>query len=89
MKSFLRSVRSVVDLRWPSGPSSLVSGHTSGLRLESTQAHFTEALTLSLLTRCQGFVLVPENPSLFAIVLAIDAAGMAYLVLLPGGNVTS
>ena len=35
----LISVRSVVDLQWPFGPSSVVSGRWRGLRLESTQAH--------------------------------------------------
>lgn len=35
MKSFLRSVRSVVDLWWPVGPSSVVYGRKSGLCLYS------------------------------------------------------
>jgi hypothetical protein len=39
MNSFLRSVRSVVELRSVCGRSSLVSGRSRGLRLESTQAH--------------------------------------------------
>jgi hypothetical protein len=46
-----------VDLRWPSGPSSVVSGRSRGLRLESTQAHFQRLLPrLDLLARAGFFV---------------------------------
>ena len=44
-----------MDLRWPSGPSSVVSGRSRGLRLESTQAHFQKVVVPSDLPRSGGF----------------------------------